>query len=282
MSGSCFAAGMRALAIAIGLLLLNTARAQVLTKADSLNAGLVPSDRTTLVSAYGELKVTYDQHLGTGKANLTRNVLFLGHRFNSRISFLSEMELENARVEGGAAGGELSMEQIFVKFDLTKDIYLTGGLFITRLGIINENHLPTTFNGNDRPFVEQFIIPSTWRRIGIGLHGRSTLFQGLNWSVAVQNGLDARALEHGTGIREGRGDGAKASAANIGLSGSLLYYTGDFRLQARGYFGGSAGLTQRGADSLQLDHRASVTPVRLLEANAQYFGEKLRVKVLAT
>ncbi len=273
---------MRRLAIATGLLLLNTAQAQVLTKEDSLNAGLVRSDRTTLVSGYGELKVAYDQQLGTGEANLTRNVLFLGHRFNSRISFFSEMELENARVEGGEAGGELSMEQLFVKFDLTKDIYLTGGLFITRLGIINENHLPTTFNGNDRPYVEQFIIPSTWREIGIGLYGRSTRIQGLNWSVALQNGLDAGAFEHGTGIREGRGDGSKASAANIGLSGSLLYYTGDFRFQTSGYYGGSAGLTQREADSLQLDYGAFGTPVRLLEANAQYLGEKLRVKVLAT
>lgn len=257
-------------------------RAQVLTAEDSLNAGLVRSDRTTVLSGYGEVKVSYDQQLGTGTANLTRNVLFVGHRFNQRISFFSEMELENARVEGGDAGGELSMEQLFVKFDLNKDIYLTGGLFIPRIGIINENHLPTTFNGNDRTFVEQFIIPSTWREIGLGLYGRSTRFPGLNWSVAVQNGLDAGAFQHGTGIREGRGDGSKASAANIGLSGSLLYYTGDFRLQTSGYYGGSAGLTQREADSLQLDYGLFGTPVRLLEANAQYLGEKLRVKVLAT
>jgi len=273
---------MRCLAIAIALLLFNAVQAQVLTKEDSLNAGLVRSDRTTLVSAYGEVKVAYDQQLGTGEANLTRNVLFLGHRFNSRISFFSEMELENASVEGGQVGGELSMEQLFVKFDLTKDIYLTGGLFITRLGIINENHLPTTFNGNDRPYVEQFIIPSTWREIGVGLYGRSTRLPGLNWSVAVQNGLNAGAFQHGTGIREGRGDGAKASAANIGVSGALLYYTGDFRFQGSGYYGGSAGLSQREADSLQLDYGLFGTPVRLLEANAQYLGEKLRVKVLAT
>ena len=214
-------------------------------------------------------------------ANLTRNVLFLGHRFNERISFFSEMELENARVESGKAGGELSMEQLFIKFDLTKDVYLTGGLFIPRLGIINENHLPTTFSGNDRPFVEQFIIPSTWREIGIGLYGRSRRWQGLNWSVGLQNGLDAGAFEHGTGIHEGRGEGSQASAANLGLSGALLYYVGKFRIQGSGYYGGAAGLTQREADSLQLDYGLFGTPVRLLEANAQYLGEKFRVKALA-
>ena len=159
--------------------MLGAVRAQVITSEDSLNAGLVRSDRTTVISGYGEVKVSYDQQLGTGVANLTRNVLFLGHRFNDHISFFSEMELENARVENGRAGGELSMEQLFIKFDLTKDIYLTGGLFIPRLGIINENHLPTTFSGNDRPFVEQFIIPSTWREIGIGLYGGVKLIGGL-------------------------------------------------------------------------------------------------------
>ena len=255
---------------------------QVLTAEDSLQAGLVRSDRTTVISGYGELKVTYDQQLGTGVANLTRNVLFVGHRFNDRISFFSEMELENARVEGGQAGGELSMEQLFIKFDLTRDIYLTGGLFIPRLGVINENHLPTTFNGNDRPYVEQFIIPSTWREIGIGLYGRSRRWQGLNWSLSVQNGLNAGAFLHGSGIREGRGAGSNASAANLGLSGSLLYYVGDLRLQTSGYYGGAAGLTQREADSLQLDYGLFGTPVRLLEVNAQYLGEKLRLKVLAS
>lgn len=272
---------MRNLGLLLLLIVVKTLPAQVITAEDSLNAGLVRSDRTTVISGYGEIKVSYDQQLGTGVANLTRNVLFVGHRFNERISFFSEMELENARVEGDEAGGELSMEQLFIKFDLTRDIYLTGGLFIPRLGIINENHLPTTFNGNDRPYVERFIIPSTWREIGIGLYGRSRRWQGLNWNIGLQNGLDAGAFQHGSGIREGRGEGSKASAANLGLSGSLLYYVGHFRMQASGYYGGAAGLTQQEADSLQLDHGLFGTPVRLLEANLQYLGEKLRVKALA-
>lgn len=271
---------MRILTLLLALAGAFLTNAQVITSEDSLNAGLVRTDRTTVISGYGELKVSYDQRLGTGEANLTRNVLFLGHRFNERISFFSEMELENARVEGGEAGGELSMEQLFIKFDLNKDIYLTGGLFIPRLGIINENHLPTTFNGNDRPYVEQFIIPATWREIGIGLYGRSRRWQGLNWSLGIQNGLNASAFEHGSGLREGRGEGSHASASNLGVSGSLLYYVGDFRLQGSAYYGGAAGLTQREADSLQLDYGLFGTPVQLLEANAQYLGEVIRVKAL--
>ncbi len=272
---------MRTLLSITSVALLLTAEAQVITAEDSLNAGLVRSDKTTLVSGYGEVKVSFDQRLGTGTANLTRNVLFLGHRFNQRITFFSEWELENASVQGGKFSGEFSMEQLFVKFDLSRTIYLTGGLFIPRVGIINENHLPTTFNGNDRPFVEQFIIPATWREIGLGLYGRSDRIPGLNWSLALQNGLHAGSFEHGSGIRGGRGEGSNASAANLGISGALLYYWKDFRFQTSAYYGGAAGLTQREADSLQLDYGAFGTPVRLVEANAQYLGDGLRVKVLA-
>ncbi len=273
---------MKNLIILSTFLLIEAAHGQVLTAEDSLNAGLVASDRTTVISGYGEVKVSYDQQLGTGTANLTRNVLFLGHRFNKRITFFSELELEDARVEGGEAGGEISMEQLFVKFDLTKDIYLTGGLFIPRIGIINENHLPTTFNGNDRPMVERLILPSTWREIGVGIYGKFTRLPGLNWTVAVQNGLNASGFAHGKGIRGGRGEGSNASATNLGLSGSLLYYKGRFRFQTSAYYGGATGLSRREADSLQLGNGLFGTPVRVLEANVQYLGEGLRVKVLAT
>ncbi|HEX8059480.1 MAG TPA: hypothetical protein VF473_01030, partial [Cyclobacteriaceae bacterium] len=149
-----------------------TAMGQVFTKEDSLQAGLVRSAQPTVLSGYGQAKVQYDIRYRTGEANLTRNVLFVGHKFSRRVYFFSEMELENAGVSStGAFKGELSMEQLFLKFNVNRDVYITAGLFIPRIGIINENHLPTTFNGNDRPFVETFIIPATWRELGVGVYG---------------------------------------------------------------------------------------------------------------
>lgn len=120
--------------------------AKVLTSEDALAAGLRADDRKTYLSGYGELKVQYDMAMNTATANHTRNMLFVGHRFDRKFSFCSEMELENASAEGGAPG-ELSMEQLFLKFNINKDVYPVGGLFILRIGVNNENHLPTTFNG---------------------------------------------------------------------------------------------------------------------------------------
>lgn len=256
--------------------------AQVLTREDSLQAGLYRSDRTTILSGYGEAKVSYDTRFKTGEATLTRNVIFLGHKFNSKISLFSELELEDAKVVGGEPGGEIAMEQLFLKFNATRDIYITAGLFIPRIGIINENHLPTTFNGVDRPFVETFVIPSTWREIGVGVYGQTPRLQGFNYSFAVLNGLNSQEFGKGMGIREGRFEGRNATASNIAITGAALYYMNAFRFQASGYFGGSAGLAHREADSLRLDSGPFGTPVILGEANAQYLGKGFTGKILGT
>jgi hypothetical protein len=269
-------------AASLGLIWLN-ASGQIITKEDSLNAGLTSSNSPTVISGYGEANVNVDLRNEIANANLTRNVLFFGHKFSKRIAFFSEMELENAKVANGNPSGEISMEQLFIKFGINNDLYLTAGLFIPRVGIINENHLPTTFNGNLRPMVEQMIIPATWREIGVGLYGRSRRIPGLNYSAAVVNGLNAANFGRGNGIREGRFEGSNATASNLAVTGALLYYYRGFRFQASGYYGGSVGLVKRVADSLLLENGAFGTPVFLREANVQYQSNSgFEFKVLAT
>ncbi|MFZ6010998.1 MAG: hypothetical protein ACOYXT_11695 [Bacteroidota bacterium] len=267
--------------LAFVCLLPDFASAQILTHEDSLSAGLFRSNNVTVISGYGQAKVEYDFKTKTAVANLTRNVLFLGHKFNDNIYFFSEMELENAKVMGGEPSGELAMEQLFLKFNLNRDIYLQAGLFIPRMGIVNENHLPNTFNGNDRPYVETFLIPSTWREIGVGVYGNLRSIPGMNYSFAIMNGLNSAEFVNGTGIREGRQEGSSATASNIAVTGSLLYYLKNWRLQTSGYYGGSAGLIKRVADSLQLESGPFGTPVGLIEANAQYHNNGLQFRALA-
>jgi len=255
---------------------------QILTQEDSLNAGLMPKERATVISGYGEAKISYDTQLKTATGNLTRAVLFVGHRFNNSIALFSEIELENAVVGEESSAGELSLEQLFIKFNINKDHYITAGLFLPRIGIINENHLPNTYYGNDRPFTEQLVLPATWRELGVGIYGPINLVTGLNYSAAIVNGLNSAAFVNGTGVREGRYLGSNASFTSLAFTGALLYYTGDFRFQVSGYYGGSAGLAQRQADSLQLDNSTFGTPVGLVEANAKYSGKYFSVTALAS
>ena len=253
--------------------------AQAQTGEDSLHTN-VANEKQTYISGYGEAMVGYDSRYRTANANLTRAVVFVGHKFSKNISFLSETELADARVEGGKAGGEIAVEQAYLRFQLNRKIYLQAGLFIPRIGIINENHLPTTFHGNQRPFTETFLIPSTWRELGVALYGNSEVITGLNYSIAVVNGLEASGFSNGTGIRGGRFEGSNATASNIALTGSVQYVKQNFTFQLSAYYGGSAGLTKREADSLQLNSGMFGTPVGLGELNVQYRKNRLAAKVL--
>ena len=258
------------------------ATSQVITHEDSLNAGLTPKNAATVISGYGQAKVQYDLRSQTGVANLTRNVIFLGHRFSDKISFFSELELENAKVSNGSPSGEISMEQLFLKFNVSKTNYIVAGLFIPRIGIINENHLPTTFNGNDRPFVEQLVIPATWRELGIGFYGQVHAIPGLNYSASLMNGLNSAGFQQGTGIAGGRFEGANASASNLAVNAALLYYIDHFRIQVSTYYAGSAGLNKKQGDSLKLNYGGFGTPVSLSEFNVQYHGPNgIQLKALA-
>lgn len=255
--------------------------AQILTKEDSLAAGLNVSTKTTVLSGYGEAMFSYNKGLGTGTANVTRFVTFFGHRFNKNITLFSELELENAKISSGNASGEFSLEQVFLKFDLNRSNYIVAGLFIPRIGIINENHLPTTYNGNNRHFLETSLIPATWRELGVGLYGRFDRLPGFNYYVGVTNGLNSAGFTRTTGIRDGRYEGSNASSGNIAISAAALYYYRNFRFQASGYYGGSAGLNKKTADSLMLNSGMFGTPVALGEFNVQYTGKRIGVKAMA-
>jgi hypothetical protein len=197
-----------------------TSYAQVLTKEDSLAAGLLASTTATVLSGYGNVNYTNNLTDKQSNINLDRVVLFVGHKFSKKISFFSELEIEDAKIVGGSASGEISFEQAFLKFNINRSNYITAGLFIPRIGIINENHLPTTFSSNNRPFVEKYVIPATWRELGVGYYGSSQRIAGLNYSCALVNGLNSPSFESGTGIREGRFEGRDANANSIAC---LLY-----------------------------------------------------------
>ncbi|MBS1576257.1 MAG: hypothetical protein JST09_13215 [Bacteroidetes bacterium] len=262
--------------------------AQILTQEDSLYAGLISREQSTVISGYGEAHYSLDTRRKTSEATLKRVVLFVGHKFNNKISLFTEMELEDALVvgelgdEGGAGKGGISMEQAFLKFNLNPTTYIVAGLFIPRMGFLNENHLPTTFNGVDRPFLEELVIPTTWREIGVGLYGTFKNVPGLNYSLALTNGLNSSAFENGSGIRNGRQLGSKASGLAMAASGSLLYYINNFRIQASAYIGGSTAVERRVADSLQLNSGAFGNPVILYEANAQYSNNGWNVRLIGT
>jgi len=249
----------------------------VLTNEDSLNAGFDKSK--TVISGYGDVSYQRNSNLKTANINLERAVLFVGHQFNSKISFFSELEVEDAKVNG--SGGEVSMEQAYLKFNLSSTQYITAGLFLPRIGLLNENHLPVNFNGVERPIVEQLIIPATWRELGIGFYGRSKKLP-LNYSAAIFNGLNSSNFVHGSGIAAGKFEGRNATANNLAITAAIQYYYKDFTFQVSGYVGGSNGLNKLTSDSLQLTSGVFGMPVYLAEANFKWAKNGWSAKALGS
>ena len=250
----------------------------VMTNEDSLNAGV--SSKKTVISGYGSAFFQRDFNSQQSSVTLERAVLFVGHQFSNTISFFSELEIENAKIAAGESGtGEVAMEQAFLKFNLNSHQYIIAGLFVPRIGLLNENHLPVNFNGVERPQVEQLIIPATWRELGVGFYGTANRV-ALNYSIALINGLNSANFEHGSGIREGRAEGSSALTNNIAITGALQYFVNDFKFQVSEYFGGTVGLSPHGADSLGLNSGAFGTPLNLIEGDIQYYHNGISAKAL--
>ena len=146
-------------------------------------------------------------------------VLFFGYHFNDRTTFVTEIEAEHVK--------EFSIEQAFVNYNINPAINFRAGLLLIPMGIVNEYHEPTTFNGVERPNSDKYIIPSTWREIGAGLAGKLE-FAAVRYQFYVVNGFngyDSGGTFRGTdGLRKGRQKGAESTMSSPNLSAKVDFY----------------------------------------------------------
>lgn len=238
------------------------------------------SVESTTIGGYGNITYRRNNDEHTATVDLDRAVLFIGHKFKF-ASLMTEWEIEDAKVSGGEDGGEIALEQAYLSFELSPRIAILAGLFIPQVGILNNAHLPTEFYGNDRNLVETYIIPSTWREIGIGVN---IAFAGspIRLSAAFVNGLNSANFQHGSGIREGRAEGRNASANNLAFTGAIQYTLPHLRMQFSGYYGGTIPWNQQKADSLSLESGPFGTPVSIIEGDIDYSGSGFHCTLLGS
>ncbi len=53
------------------------------------------------------------------------------------------------------------MEQAFLQYKVNSFLNIRGGLLLVPMGIVNEYHEPTAFNGVERPLIDKYIVPTT-------------------------------------------------------------------------------------------------------------------------
>jgi hypothetical protein len=221
--------------------------------------------RGVTIGGYGQ--VDYNQPEGkNGELDVHRFIMFLGYKFSERVQFVTEIEYEHVK--------ELFVEQAFLSYNVNDNLNIRGGLMLVPMGIVNEFHEPTTFNGVERPSMDKSIVPSTWREIGIGVTGRfnevSLRYQAyiFNGFASINNG---KVLGGSNGLRNGRQKGSESTINTPNFSGKLDYYgISGLRLGLSGYFGrtqaeddvqdidgADVGVTMIGLDARYVNRRFS-------------------------
>lgn len=224
---------------------------------------------------YGEVKYqNYQSSYKKDGGDLHRFVLYAGYRFNEWIVLNTEIEYEHAGFEstsvctgistttetvdpGGGAGsvdvlasancnkssvqkGEVYAEFMYLDFKFHDSFQVAAGLQLMPMGIINENHEPTTFYSVERPYTESQIIPSTWRDIGIMVHG--DVAGGLvSYKAGVFNGMKGSSFSDSSWIRGGRYKGSKVSFQDIAYVASLDIHPVEGLTAGGSYYHGWAG-----------------------------------------
>jgi hypothetical protein len=220
---------------------------------------------TTTIGGYGEVHYTNATGPDTpAEINVRRFVIYLAHSFSERLAVRSELELEDAKIEGGEPGGEVALEQLYLDYTLSPAVTLRTGLVLPPIGILNETHEPPTFNGVDRPLFDQDVLPTTWRELGAGVVGTLPGSSGLSYRVYLVNGLKADGFDAVSGIRGGRQEGKEASFANPSFTGRLEWGRPGLRVGGSFWYGGSAN------QDPALGTGTFDNAVALVEADARY------------
>jgi hypothetical protein len=185
-----------------------------------------PEEETATTSHTGPISGYMDFHLNRPQEqdpilDMHRFVLLVNHSFTDRIRFVGELEVEHAFVEGLEESGELEVEQAYLDFKVNRAFNVRAGILLAPVGIINERHEPPSYYGVERPFVDTFIIPTTWFDGGAGVHG--TIGAGWRYEAYLMAPLDATAITAEEGLAETSQKGFLSNVRNIAQTARLEY-----------------------------------------------------------
>jgi len=237
-------------------------------------AGRMMEDEDKLtIGGYGQ--IDYNQLLDNGSYNnggldVHRLVLMFGYKFNAKTQFITEIEVEHVK--------QVFVEQAFLQYEILPWLKLRGGLMLIPMGIINEFHEPSTFNGVERPNLDKYIVPTTWREIGAGFTGTFPS-AALSYQLYVVNGFngynDAATLSGVNGFRKGRQKGAESIINSPNLSFKINYFgLPGLQLGLSGYTGKTQsslyGAIEKSDNQAIASADSSVVGLSMIGADARY------------
>ena len=242
---------------------------------------LLTSSTKLTIGGYGE--VHYHQPFNSdnrqnGELDVHRMVMLFGYQFSDRTQFVTELEFEHV--------SEVYVEQAFLQHRISKSINFRAGLLLIPMGIVNEYHEPTTFNGVERPLIDNKISPTTWREVGFGLSGTiqpaSLKYQA--YLVNGFNGYDTSAKFNGkNGLRSGRQKGASSYISSPNFTAKVEYYgIRGLNVGVSGYYGDTQSKLYNGIAKNDQEALAkadsSVVGISMLGVDARYSIKGLQLR----
>lgn len=226
------------------------------------------------IGGYAQVDFNLNTRQGTihnnGKLDVHRLVTFFGYNFNEKASFVSEVEFEHV--------SEVYVEQVFLDYKIKKNLSINAGLMLIPMGIQNLYHEPASFNGVERTNVDKYIIPTTWREMGIGLSGRS-IEHSINYQAMLVNGFngynDGGVFSGKSGLRSGRQKGAESYITYPDFAGRVSYYGHPgLNLGFSAYVGDSESKAYDGLDladeSAVASADSTIIGIQMLGVDARY------------
>ncbi|OFZ16697.1 MAG: hypothetical protein A3D92_03545 [Bacteroidetes bacterium RIFCSPHIGHO2_02_FULL_44_7] len=195
-------------------------------------------DKGLSIGSYGEAHYNAPIEQGkfrNGTADLHRVILFVGYKFNPKLQFFTEIELEHVN--------QLAVEQAYINYSFNSAFNLKAGVLLIPMGTVNEFHEPTLFNGVERPFVDKYLIPTTWHEAGAGFHGLLKR-ASLKYQFYIVNGFKGYSsfaqFNGSNGLRNGRQAGSEAILRRPAFTGKLSFYgLKGLTLEGSAYYGKS-------------------------------------------
>ena len=220
---------------------LKTQQTQKTATADEAQYGLgaaaskvYRSEPGVSIGGYGEF--LYENAEGqTATADSLRAVVYTGYKFNDRVLFNSELEVEHANLE---RGGNVELEFGYLDYLVRPEFNVRGGFVLMPVGLTNEQHEPTAFLGARRPRVENTIIPTTWSELGGGVFGD---VGPVSYRAYIVTGLDAAFFNGEEGIREGRQGGGEAKAEDFAIVGRADWHPIEGTMFGGSLYSGDSG-----------------------------------------
>ncbi len=154
-------------------------------------------------------------------ADLYRFIPYFGYRFSDTVIMNTEIEFEHGDT---SSGGKVLIEFMYLDFLLSRSANIRVGNLLVPMGLINLRHEPTLFTTAIRPYVERYLIPSTWHENGLLVYGEIGS-SGFEYTIGIINSLDMGNSDSSDAkwIRSARIGSSKNGLFNAALVGRVDY-----------------------------------------------------------